>query len=106
MRRFLGFLFSWISHQRFCDLYDKFVSRHKKKTGYITAPTGRKNYMGEILQLDWWGPQQLVPFEHTSFFVPADYHNYLKTLFGNSYMQLPPEEKREKHFIVNIDFGN
>ena len=77
MRRFLGFLFSWMSHKRFCDCYDKFVSRHKTPSEYITAPTGRKNYMGEILQRKWWIPQKQVKFENTEFLVPADSHNYL-----------------------------
>lgn len=105
MRRLLGFLFAWISHKTFCDWYDKFISRHKKATRFITAPTGRKNYMGEILERKWWTPQQLVSFENTQFLIPADFHNYLTTLFGKNYMQIPPVEKREKHFIVNLDFG-
>ena len=104
MRRFLGFLFSWMSHKRFCDCYDKFVSRHKSPSEYITAPTGRKNYMGEILQRKWWIPQKQVKFENTEILVPADSHNYLLTLFGKNYMQLPPVEKREKHFIVKLKF--
>lgn len=104
MRRFLGFLFSWMSHKRFCDCYDKFVSRHKTPSEYITAPTGRKNYIGEILQRKWWIPQKQVKFENTEFLVPADSHNYLLTLFGKNYMQLPPVEKREKHFIVKLKF--
>lgn len=104
MRRFLGFLFSWMSHKRFCDCYDKFVSRHKSPSEYITAPTGRKNYMGELLQRKWWIPQKQVKFENTEFLVPADSHNYLLTLFGKNYMQLPPVEKREKHFIVKLRF--
>ena len=104
MRRFLGFLFSWMSHKRFCDCYDKFVSRHKSPSEYITAPTGRKNYMGEILQRKWWIPQKQVKFENTEFLIPADSHNYLLTLFGKNYMQLPPVEKREKHFIVKLKF--
>ena len=104
MRRFLGFLFSWMSHKRFCDCYDKFVSRHKTPSEYITAPTGRKNYMGELLQRKWWIPQKQVKFENTEFLVPADSHNYLLTLFGKNYMQLPPVEKREKHFIVKLKF--
>ena len=75
-----------------------------QETKYITAPTGRKNYMGEILQRKWWIPQKQVKFENTEFLVPADSHNYLLTLFGKNYMQLPPVEKREKHFIVKLKF--
>lgn len=104
MRRFLGLLFSFVSHKTFCSLFDRFVSRHHGRTTFITAPTGRKNYMGEILQRSWWCPQQLSKFENAEFFIPADSHNYLKTLFGESYMQLPPEDKRERHFVVKLGF--
>ena len=104
LRRALGFCFSFISHKDFCSMYDRFVSRHHKVGSYITAPTGRKNYMGELLQRSWWKPMELVQFENAEFFILAGHDNYLKTLFGENYMQLPPEEKRERHFVVRMKF--
>ena len=106
MRRFLGFMFSFISHEKFCALYDRFVSRHHEETSCITVPTGRKNYMGEMLQRSWYMPMQLTQFESTEFFVSINCTKYLEKIFGGDYMQLPPEEKRERHFVVNLKFGD
>jgi len=105
LRRLLGFSFSFISHKRWVNMFDKFVSRHKSQTGIITAPTGRKYYLGEILKQNWWCPMKLVPFEDKFFYVPAEPDSYLRNLFGDSYMELPPENKRERHFCVKLDFG-
>lgn len=105
MRCFLGFLFSWVSHKTWCCWFDKFVSRHKTPGRYITIPTGRKNYLGEIQERNWWEPHKLSAFEDAEFFIPAEAHNYLVTIYGDSYMQLPPEDKREKHFCVELKFG-
>ena len=38
-----------------------------------------------------------VEFEGGEFPAPFGYHTYLKTLYGNNYMQLPPVEKRVTH---------
>ena len=36
--------------------------------------------------------------------LPGDPNDYLSNLYGADYMTLPPVEKREKHFIVDIQF--
>ena len=35
--------------------------------------------------------------------LPADPDSYLRNLYGN-YMEIPPEEKREKHYILKAEF--
>ena len=87
-------------------MFDRFVSRHKKGSSCITAPTGRKYYMGEIIRKSWWSPMKLTDFEGHQFYIPADVHHYLLNLYGTTYMQLPPEENRERHFCVKLDFGH
>lgn len=42
-------------------------------------------------------PLKELKFEDSNFYVPNNYHNYLKELFGESYMQLPPEGNRVQH---------
>ena len=42
-------------------------------------------------------------FENLEVNLPGNYDGYLKKLYGN-YMEIPPIEKREKHYILNIEF--
>lgn len=104
MRRFLGFLFSWISHKRFCELYDRFVSRHSDDLPLWTVPTSRNNYKGETMPKSWFDPLKLMKFEDKEFYVFNNITEYLEHMYGKNYMQLPPEEKRERHFCVRIKF--
>ena len=43
-----------------------------------------------------------MQFEDTQLEVIKDYDWALKRLYGD-YMTLPPEEKREKHFVLDIE---
>ncbi len=105
-RKFVGFCFSFISHKRFVALYDRFVSRHKKTRTYVTVPASRKFYRGEILPATVFMPFHLVKFEDRQFLSMADPHAYCRNLYGDTYMQEPPPEKRERHFFVKLDFGD
>ncbi len=44
-------------------------------------------------------PLTEIEFEGTKFLAPHDSDAYLRDLFGNSYMQLPPEEQRQSHAL-------
>lgn len=103
LRKSIGFMFSWISHKRFCSMYDKFVSRHNE-CDFITIPVGRKNYLGEIIPISYWDNLIPISFEGLNCFVYKEVHSYLLQLYGSDYMQIPPYNKRESHFIVNLKF--
>lgn len=106
LRRCLGAICSIIPHRILVNLYDDFVSRHTKETDFVTVPTGRKYYLGEMISRRIWEPQILMKFEDKEFYVPADVIEYVRNLYGNDFMQLPPEDKRERHFCVKLDFGD
>lgn len=99
MRRMVGWLFSFRSASSWFCAVDK-AARHRKKTGYLVIPTGRKHYFGEQLKgsvtpavyLDFCKEQ--VPIFH-------NYNSYLQNLYGD-YMKVPDEKDREKHFIVEL----
>lgn len=105
-RKFVGFCFSFISHRKFVGMYDRFVSRHKKVGQYVTVPTGRQFYRGEMMPAEVCASFHLVKFEDKEFLAMADPHAYCRNVFGSTYMQPPPLEKRERHFYVKLDFGN
>jgi len=102
-RKFIGFLFSWLSYTRWMLIGDKIASK-KYKSDMMTIPSGRKHYFGEIQPRSVFFPPIKHDFEGIESNIPNNYDKYLSALYGD-YMQIPPVEKREKHFIVEIDFG-
>ena len=46
-----------------------------------------------------------MQFEDIQINVPNNIEKYLERAYGKNYMQLPPKEKREQHFCVELDFG-
>jgi lipopolysaccharide cholinephosphotransferase len=90
---------------------DKLVSKFEKQVKSIAGDTEKVNIhsggmdCGVFLR-EYFNETVLMPFEGKLFPVPARYHEYLTTYYGD-YMQLPPEDKREnRHQIQLLDFGN
>lgn len=102
LRKTIGFLFSWKSYSSWNTYGDHLASKcyHSK---FCTFPSGRKHYFGEKQSIDTFFPLQKATFEGLPCYLPAKYDTYLTSLYGN-YMEIPPVEKREKHFIINIKF--
>lgn len=60
------------------------------------------NYMAaygfkETFQKSWFEEGKKYPFEDSAYVGPKDYDAVLKTIYGDTYMQLPPEDDRNKH---------
>lgn len=51
-----------------------------------------------ILQKSWFDGNEYMAFEGKQYRVPCGWKEYLVHLFGESYMELPPVEKRVVHF--------
>ena len=97
---FVGKLFSFASHAKWLYWFDKFVA--SSKDGYPWGiPTGRKYYNGEIFDKSVFVPVKKAMFEGLEVNIPNDVHRYLTNLYKN-YMELPPIEKRERHFICDF----
>lgn len=106
LRFLVGKLFNGKSYM---DWYRKFDLISKKysslKTEYTSIPTGRKHYFGEIQKKDDILPVIKCLFQDIEANICRNYTKYLTSLYGDDYMTLPPENERECHFIVSIDFG-
>lgn len=98
----IGRFFSFFSYATWCNIIDK-SCQYKKQTGLLGIPSGRKHYFGEINEVGTYFPTKKGNFEDLEVNLPGDYDGYLKKLYGN-YMEIPPIEKREKHYILNIEF--
>ena len=104
-RFFIGRLFSFKSYQNWYIKCDKIAKKYlDKNTEFVTIPTGRCHYFGEIQKLSDILPPRECKFETEKAYVYNKAEKYLTALYGD-FMKLPPLEKREKHFIVMIDFG-
>lgn len=101
IRIIIGFLFSFMSSSRWFDKIDKIVQYEDEESIYCNLPTGRKHYFGEILERKELFPFTYNEFEGNNVPVVKNENYYLKNLYGN-YMEIPPIEKREKHFIRDI----
>ncbi len=99
-RRFFGKILSVVPHRKWVYWFDRFVS-NPDMSGMIGIPTGRKLYGGEIFPSIVYIPPFEGSFEGLTVPIPAGWDTYLKNLYNN-YMELPPVEKRERHFVVSI----
>lgn len=99
----LGRMLSCIPSKKWFDIIDKSI-QYPKRTGLCSIPTGRKHYFGEIIREEYLFPTNTEWFEGHEVPIPANCDKYLSNMYGN-YMQIPPEEKREKHFVVEFDAG-
>lgn len=97
----IGHLFSFKPAKTWFDLVDK-VAQYKK-TGLYGIVTGRKHYFGEIFEEKVFFPSQYKEFEDIEAPVFNDLDTYLTNLYNN-YMEIPPENKRERHYVVELKF--
>ena len=101
VKRILGTLTSFASHAKWIYWFEKFVacSEEGREWG---IPTGRKYYNGEIFDKSVFVPVKKAIFEGEEVNIPNETHIYLTNLYKN-YMELPPVEKRERHFICELE---
>lgn len=96
----LGKLFGLIPHRKWVWWFDRFVACDRDDLPW-GIPTGRKYYAGEIFPREVYMPAREAEFEGIKVFIPNQYDPYLRNLYKD-YMQLPPVEKRERHFCVKL----
>lgn len=97
----LGSLVSLIPHSKWIYWFDRFVA-NDRHNGLWGIPTGRKYYNGEIFDQNVFLPVSKGKFEGIEVNLPNNPDKYLKNLYRN-YMELPPIEKRERHFVCEFE---
>lgn len=100
-----GKLFSLRSSDKWYDILDRVNQFDDEKTRRVCIPSGRKHYFGETYFREEITEMVKMPFENLNLPVPKDYDTYLKELYGD-YSVIPPEDKREHHYIRFIRFEN
>lgn len=69
--------------------------------GYGLGQSWRQTFSPQILF-----PLKTILFEGDSFYAPGNFDGYLKNLYGDTYMTLPPEKDRVQHSqFIKIDLS-
>lgn len=83
-----------------------FKRYNRRKTEYVVNMTGEYSYESETINRSYLEKLIKLEFEGYDFFVPENYDEYLRQIYGD-YMKLPPPNNRiSKHRILKIDFGD
>ncbi len=99
-RILLGRIMGFASHAKWIYWFDRFVASTKPNKPW-GIPSGKKYYNGEIFERSVFVPVKKAKFEGLDVNVPNDTHRYLTNLYNN-YMEIPPVEKRERHFVCEL----
>lgn len=105
IRKCVGKLFSYRKSSVWFRKIDKDIQCKDEKSKDCTIAVGRKHYFGEIFRRDIIFPARYVLFETIEAPVFHDVEAYLSNMYGD-YMKIPPEEKREKHMVLDLKFGD
>jgi lipopolysaccharide cholinephosphotransferase len=95
----IGAFFSLFSYSLLCRWFDWIIT-NKGKTNLCAIPSGRKHYFGEIHPFDVFFPAKKVCFAGVKAYLPNNVQRYLSNLYGNNFMEIPPQYKREPHFCT------
>ena len=103
-RRFLGFCFSYHSLERWIQKLTRFSGKKYKNSPNLALIT--QGFAGkEPFQTDLSKRVQL-DFEGHPMYVFSNYLWCMKDRYGSDFMTLPPVEKRERHPLSQLDFGD
>lgn len=98
-RKFLGFLFSFYNHKQWCNFVDNFANNSK------ISPYMSSSFEPLEQKVEYFLPFSTGVFEGVEVHLPCKIEAYLESIYGKDYMTLPPVEKRERHYYVELDFG-
>lgn len=102
----IGRLFSFSSAHSWALRSYKANGLCKNETSeMLTIPSGGKYYFGELISRASYFPSERLPFGDYRWPVPRDYDKYLTGLYG-AWREVPSEDKREVHCLLELDFGD
>ncbi len=95
----LGKIFSIIKLNSWLRISKRVMMMCKNENSkYISVPTGKKHFWGEMYERKNIFPVQYKKFEDIELPVAKENEVYMSKMFGD-YMKIPKVEDREKHFI-------
>lgn len=99
IKAFIGKLLSFFSLNKWLRISKKIMSSCKNENSkYISVPTGKRHFFGEMYERKDIFPVKYKKFENIELPVANKNEKYMEKMFGD-YMKIPKPEDREKHFI-------
>lgn len=81
--------------------FDRLMKKYREsETEKICSLCSQYSFSKQVMAKSVYGVPTLHKFEDSEFYIPKDYNSYLTTLFGNDYMEIPPESKRRKGYAI------
>lgn len=106
-RLVIGFLCSFMSVERWTKFTNTVFSMCKNNhTKEVSIPSGRWHYFGSIHERSTFCSMHTLSFEGRQYNVCEEMDKYMRQLYGDNYMQVPPTEKREEHVVWEYDLGD
>ena len=102
----IRFLSKFVGRNYLRRKINEIANKYEQRTDYTCSHNGSK-----FGYLYWNIPRKVfdeyvdVMFEGEEFPIPKDYDTCLKTFYGKTYMELPPENKRRTHRPVKLSLG-
>jgi lipopolysaccharide cholinephosphotransferase len=85
--------------------FKRIQTKYNGQNSKRVVADGSYSYDKESLDRRWVTNLELVKFETEEFLSFKQRTEYLTHFYGD-YMKLPPKEKRNRHLLLNVDFGN
>ena len=105
MKLFIGAAISFISLKTCARITNLIYGLCKNENSkYVSFPSGRKHYFGEMYRREGMIETIPVDFEGHQWQVAKDFDNYFTVLYGPDYMIPHSPEKREKHILLELKF--
>lgn len=82
------------------------LSKQFSSGDYLASYSGAYGYSKEVFPTKWYDGDREIIFENRKVCVPNEAEKVTSQLYGNDYLQLPPEMMRKKHvkkFCIQAD---
>lgn len=102
----IGIVFIKILPNRFLHLLidKKMTSNKNEGSKYFVNFGSQYGVKKQVHPKDKYFPAKELEFEGKMYKVPNDYKYVLEKIYGDNYMELPPEEKRVTHYPIKVKF--
>lgn len=72
---------------------------------YLVVSCGRGHYFGELYERSKILPPSPTVFQGQESYLPGDNHHLLSVLYGENYLKVPDDARRETHALLELSFG-